>query len=280
MVTVRPMSFHTKFTSLGHPNRIFAVSAVHGEADRLRIIHQKVFDRFSPGDRIVYTGNYFAGSRAQPMETMDDLLRFRRSLLAQPGVMPGDFVYLRGIQEELWRNLLRLQMSLNAGDTVNWIIKNHPEMDSLLRVYNSSLEEATRVAREGVMNLTRWAATLQNSQRQHPGHEKFFTVLRRAAFTENKHSNDNNLLFVHAGIDPQKPLTDQEDQFWWASKNFNSHPDSFRPFRAVIRGYDPEHQGMHVGQAFISIDSGCGYGGKLTCAEMTASGDIRELISA
>lgn len=271
------MSFQAKFSNLGQPNRIWVFSAIEGRADRLRAAHQNVYEKFAPGDRIVYTGNYFGGTQADPLGTMNDLLVFRRSILALPGSMVNDIVYLRGIQEELWRSLLRLQMSINASDTVAWIARRHPEVDSLLRLYGSSLDEASRVAREGVLNLTRWAAALQNHQRQFPGHEKFFTTLRRAAFTENPGSNDNNLLFVHAGIDPRRALIEQEDEFWWSSKNFNLYQEPYRPFRTVVRGYDPEHQGMHLGSAFVSLDGG---GRQLICAEMMPDGRIAELIRA
>lgn len=275
------MSFYAKFSSLGQPRRIFALSAIHGDAERLKAIHRHVYDRFTPGDRIVYTGNYLGSTApAQPIETMNEILRFRVALLARPGAMATDFVYLRGIQEELWRHLLRMQMSINAVDTVNWIRNHYPDMDGMLQAYGSSLDEAARIAREGVMNLTRWGAALLTAQRQHAGHEKFFTVLRRAAFTESAESNDNNVLFVHAGIDTTRALVEQEDQFWWASKGFNGHPSPYKPFRRVIRGYDPEHKGMHIGPAYISLDGGCGYGGKLHCAEMSASGEIAELIAA
>ena len=274
------MSFKIKFTNLGHPNRIWAVSAIHGELEKLQAMHEKIYEHFAPGDRLVYTGNYFCGKSARPMETMEELLAFRRAILAKPGVLAEDVVYLRGIQEELWRTLLQLQMSLNARQAVEWVSNNHPELDGLLRIYGSSLEDAGRVSREGIMNITRWSLQMQNNVRLHAGHEKFFTVLRRAAFTENRHSNDNNILFVHAGIDTQKPLLEQEDQFWWASKNFNLLETPVQPFRAVIRGYDPEQGGVHIGKFSLSLDGGCGHGGKLICARLSNTGDVLEMIAA
>jgi hypothetical protein len=274
------MSFKIKFSNLGHPKRIWAISAIHGQIDKLTAVHEKIFDQIIPGDRLVYTGNYLAGPNAKPIETLNALLDFRRDLMARPGIMAEDFVYLRGIQEELWRTLLQAQMTINAGKTIEWISTKHPEMDGMLRAYGSSLDEASRVAREGVMNITRWSLSLQNSLRQQPGHEKFFTVLRRAAFTENPHMNDNNILFVHAGIDTKKPLVEQEDQFWWAHKNFNTIEMPVQPFRAVIRGYDPEQGGVHIGKYSLSLDGGCGHGGKLICARLSDIGDVQELIAA
>jgi serine/threonine protein phosphatase 1 len=142
------------------------------------------------------------------------------------------------------------------------------------------LTELSRISREGILNLTRWSMVLKTRIRSEPGHEKFFTVLRLAAFTENKHSNDNNLLFVHAGLDPARPLAAQRDQFWWSFKGFNQMTAPYLPFRSVIRGHDPERQGVHVGPAVISLDGGCGHGGQLVCAQLSNIGEVLEILAA
>jgi hypothetical protein len=274
------MSFKIKYSNLGHPNRIWTISAIHGEVEKLASIHRTVFEKFSPGDRLVYTGNYFGGANAGVHETMNELLFFRRALLARAGVMSDDIVYLRGRQEELWRTLLQIQMTLNARRTIEWIVQSHADVDALLRAYGSSLDEAGRIAREGILSLTKWSSNLKGAIRACPGHERFYTVLRRAAFTENRTDAANNLLFVHAGVNPSIPLPEQEDSFWWHSKDFNAMPQPYSPFRSVIRGHDPEQQGVHIGDAAISIDGGCGYGGALVCATISDAGRVLELISA
>lgn len=279
---MRAMSLNLKFSSLGEAERIWTISAVNGQLERLVEIHKAIFDRFKAGDRIVYTGNYLGGENARPIETLDEILYFRRTLLALPGVMTDDCVYLRGIQEELFGKLLQIQFAPNASHVVEWMIRRHPEMGSILTAYGSSLPEAGRVAREGVVSLTRWSAFLRRQMRERPGHEMFFSVLRRAAFTERASVNDNNhnLLFVHAGIDPQVSLAEQGDSFWWSGENFNTLETQNLPFKSIVRGFDPAHQGVHIGQSVISIDGGCGYGGKLVCAHMSGDGSVMELIAA
>jgi len=281
------MSFKNKFSNLGHPNHIWTVSAIHGEYGQLVAIHKAIFERFKPGDRVVYTGNYLGSKFAQPVETLDEILNFKKALTEQAGIPAEDIVYLRGVQEELWSKLLQIQFAPSPLQVVEWMTAHHPDMDSILRGYGSTLEEAARTAREGIINLTRWSCFLKAKIRAKPGHEQFFTGLRRAAFTEHDPArfgplNDNvdsNLLFVHCGLDPALPLAAQEDRFWWASKNFNSL-EPYRPFRAVIRGHDPEHGGIHVGKASISLDGGCGNGGKLVCAQLSNRGDVLEILAA
>jgi hypothetical protein len=270
------MSFKNKFSNLGQPNKIWVISAIHGDRAQLIRLHKTLYHKISPGDRLIYTGNYLGGAGASPVGTLDEILYFRRTLLARPGMEATDFVYLRGIQEELWNKLLQLQFTPSPGQVVDWIIKKHQNMESILQGYGSSFEEASRVAREGVISLSKWTADLKAAVRQHPGHEKFFSVLRRAAFTEHATSNDNNILFVHAGLDPQLPLISQGDNFWWASKQFSQMGEAaYSPFKLVVRGFDPDHQGLHVGAAAVSLDSE-----QILCAEISGQGDVLEILAA
>jgi len=283
------MSFKTSFSNLGQPRRIWTVSAIRGQLAPLAAIHNHIYAHCRPGDRVLYTGNYFCGQNAQTGETLDELLYFRRSLLAQPGMMPEDFVYLRGVQEELWSKLLQITFAPIARNVVEWIAGNHPEMDSILAAYGSSLKDAARIAREGIVPLTKWTIYLREKMRACAGHEKFFTLLRRAAFTEHRSddkggedtlSNDNNILFVHAGLDPSLPLTSQGDRFWWAARSFGAMQKPYHPFRTVIRGCDPDDGGVKVADIAVSIDGGCGRGGQLVCAQFSPRGDVLSIQAA
>ncbi len=274
-------SFTDKFSNLGAPRKIWTVAAIHGQRDRLARVHDKIDAEFSPGDRLVYTGNYFcAPFAAKPAETLNDLLAFRRQLLAKPGMMADDLIYLRGVQEELWTKLTQVQLAQNPRQIIEWITQTYPEMDTLLAAYGTSLVQAGRVAREGILSLTRWSGALKKSMREQAGAEKFFTALRRAAFTEQRQTNDNNTLFVHAGINPSKPLVEQNDQFWWAHKSFTSMQSPYAPFRTVVRGSDPQGAGVKIGNITVSLDGGCAKGGDLVCAQLTASGEVIDVYAA
>ncbi len=274
------MSFKTSFCNLGQPRKIWTVSAIRGQIDRLAAIHNYIYQNCAPGDRVLYTGNYFCGQSAAAPEVLNELLYFRRSLLARPGMVPEDFVYLRGVQEELWSKLLQIHFAPSARAVVEWIGTHHPEMESLLATYGSSLTAAARTAREGVVPLTKWTIALRERMRASPGHEKFFTLLRRAAFTEHAGTNDNNILFVHAGLDPSLPLTAQGDRFWWASRSFGNMQAPYLPFRTVVRGCDPDGGGVKVSPISVSLDGGCGRGGQLVCAQLSASGDVLAMQAA
>ena len=277
------MSFHDRFINIGQPERIWTISAPNGQLPRLTAVHRAIYDRFQPGDRIVYTGNYLCGKDASPLATLDEILHFGSCLTKMDGVQHCDITFLRGIQEELFEKLLHLQFAQNPPQIVEWMQRHYPEMDSLLVSYGSTLADTARIAREGILSMTRWSNALKARLREHAGHDEFFMSLKRAAFTECKdaNSNDNNLLFVHAGINPKLPLMSQGDSFWWSSKNFNDIETPYAPFRTVIRGHDPHGKGVHVGQSTISLDGGCGKtGGRLILAELSGTGQVLNLIAA
>lgn len=276
------MSFHERFSNIGSPNRIWVVSAIHGQRRRLVEIHKNLFETVSADDRIVYAGNFFCGQKAEPLATLRELVHFRRTITADGRIKADDIVYLRGAQEELFTKLLQLQFAHNPEHIVDWIAQRHPEMTMLLQDFGTSLDEAQRTAREGILNLTRWSNAVKARLRMERDAEGFFTELKRAAFTDHPQRPDENILFVHAGINPRLPLTSQGDSFWWANREFDALDAPYAPFRTVIRGHDPLLRGVKVQNHAISLDGGCGrsIAGKLVCAEVLSSGKIREVIAA
>lgn len=264
-----------RFAALDSPRTVWAVSAVHGEPERLAALHDALSERVSPGDRLVYLGNY-TGYGPDAGQTIDEILAFRRHVLSTPGMRPDDIIYLRGGQEEMWSKLLQLQFSRKPADTLLWMLGNG--MSSTLQSYGISPHDGIMAAREGVMSLTRWTAGIRAAMRRRAGHEIFMNQYRRAAFTSVE--GRTPVLFVNAGYDPALPFDTQEDSFWWSGASFNGIQDHTPPFDKIIRGYDPKHEGIRINCVTASLDGGCGFGGPLVAAGMSADGEIFELLEA
>lgn len=265
-----------KFSNLKRPNKIWAVSSIHADVERLIHIHDAIFDRFRPGDRLVYLGNY-TGYGLHSRETIDELLMFRRLLLAQPGMKPHDIVYLRGAQEELWNKLTQLHFAHKPVDTLLWLMGSG--LGNTMQSYGICPHDGIMAAREGTVSITKWVNHARHQIRQNAGHDTFMTHSTRAAFTEV--DGRNPILFVNAGLDPQKPLEAQEDNLWWAYdefEDFEHGTQSYDPFEKVIRGFDPKHEGVYLNGVSATIDGGCGFGGPLVAASMCAEGNIDELM--
>ena len=77
-----------------------------------------------------------------------------------------------------------------------------------------------------------------------------------------------------------RTLEDQGDSFWWAGDDFFTMTDAYQPFEKVIRGFDPTHQGVRVNCVTASLDGGCGFGGSLVAAGISADGDIFEILES
>jgi serine/threonine protein phosphatase 1 len=108
-----------------------------------------------------------------------------------------------------------------------------------------------------------------------PGHYQLMAELRRAAYTD-----DYGLLFVHAGIDPDRPLDAQGDTLWWGSAGFATLNHPYGEFLKVVRGFDRHHAGPAMSAFAITLDGGCGYGGKALVACLDPKGDILDLVEA
>lgn len=252
------MTGQHNFAALPGETRVWAIAAVHGEAARLAALHVRLFDQLKAGDRIVYLGSY-CGRGPQVRETIDELLAFRRRVMAAFANDGDAVVYLRGQQEEMWQKLLQLQFAPNPPQVLQWMLDQG--VGATIAAYGGDAKTGFSAAREGILSLTRWTAALRQAMRGHDGHTALMSTLKHAAYTEG-----DRLLFVHAGVDPARPLSAQADSFWWGSPGFTAMAESYSGYKLVVRGFDRRREGIKVGDHTATLDGGCGFGGPLVAA--------------
>ena len=261
-----------KFAKLHAARRVWAVAAVHGEAERVERLHKRLAPALKPGDRIVYLGN-MVGRGPAVSDTLGAVLRFRRSVMAGKHGFACDLAYLRGSQEEMWQKLLQIQFSTDPVATLDWMLDQG--LEATLEAYGGSAADARRRAMGGAVGLTRWTAGLRAAMQARPGHYELFGILKRAAFT-----GDGALLFVNSGLDPNRPLETQKDSFWWSSGAFSRIAEPYGSYRLIVRGFDPGQGGFQINQHSATIDGGCGFGGPLVAACFTPDGELAETLEA
>jgi len=261
------------FGRLMQAKRVWAVACSHGEAERVAALHDRLAERFEPGDRLVYLGDYF-GYGPDAAGVVDAVLSFRRAVLAQPNSFLGDVVTLRGSQEEMWQRLLELQFAPNPREVLGWMLDHG--VAATLGSYGVDPRPGVAACRDGVLAITRWTGTVRAAVASRPGHRQFLTALRRAAFTA-----EGDLLFVNAGVDPGKPLELQRDVFWWGGRRDLLELDApFAGFRRVVCGYHRRRAGLTETEYAVSLDAGCGFGGKLIAACFAPDGTILARLAA
>lgn len=261
-----------RFSVLRSPCRVWAVASVHGECERLERIHAALAERIADGDKLVYLGNLL-GRGPAISATIDAALGFRRAFLARQGNDVPDIAFLRGAQEEMWNKLFELQFAVNAVEVLEWMLDHG--VGATIEDYGASPGEGLAAARQGTMALGRWTTALRDAVRGMPGHRELLSALRRAAYTD-----DGRLLFVNAGIDPDRPLEAQTDAFWWGQRGFERIDGPYFGSTLVVRGFDPAHRGIRTAGRTASLDAGCGFGGPLVAACVTAEGGIVDTLEA
>lgn len=276
MQTTEQAPCASRFVNMKSPKRIWAVPAIHADVQALIAIHDQILEHIQPGDRILYHGNY-TGHGSDAVQTIDEILTFRRLVLSLRGMVPEDFVYLRGMQEEMLQKLLQLHFAPNPGDVLLWMLGNG--MSPTFKSYGICPHDGIEACQLGVRHLTKWTANIRGLIRAHAGHETFINQHRRAAYTPIE--GQAPLLFVHAGINIAKSLSDQGDALWWDGGNFDTIQQRYDPFHKVVRGYDPAHRGLHLNCVTATLDHGCGFGGDLVCGGFDAqAGEIDVMLGA
>lgn len=258
-----------KFALLRRAARVWAVAALHGDAARLATLHAALEPRFVPGDRLVYLGNYF-GHGPQIVATIDELLRFRRLILARPLMFAYDVVYLRGGQEEMWQKMLQLQFAVNPRQVFDWLLGQGTE--ATIRAYGGDPARGRQAMGGGPVAIGRWTGELRQRMAAHAGHQALMSTLRRAA-----HTDDGRLLFVHAGLDPARGLAEQGDRLWWGHAGWATIAGPYAGFVRVVRGYGRGTEADASDYA-LTIDAGCGFGGPLVAACLAPDGEILDHI--
>jgi hypothetical protein len=259
------------FGHLVRARRVWAVACIHGEAQRLGALHERLAERFAPGDRLVYLGDVL-GYGPDSADAVDGVLEFRRAVLAERLMFLGDVVLLRGSQEEMLQKLLELQFAPDPRGVLGWMLEHG--VAQTLESYGIAARSGEAASREGVMALTRWTGTVRAALEARPGHRQFLAALRRAAFSE-----PGGMLFVNAGVDPRKPLELQRDVFWWGRGGDLLELDApFAGFGRVVCGYHRSRAGLVARHYAVSLDAGCGFGGKLLAACFAPDGQILDRI--
>lgn len=257
----------SKFATLHNAKRVWAVASIHGEAGRLNHVHDHIAERFEPGDRLVYLGN-FLGHGKDICATLDGLLSFRLALLAKPGMLACDIVFLRGAQEEMWAKLMQIHLALDPVEVLEWMLDRG--LAATLEAYGGNAGRGLARARVGAVELARWSGELRAAMQSHPGHYRLMSALRRAAFTK-----DGSLLFVNAGIEAARPLDTQGDSLWWGD-GFDRITQPYSNFKLVVRGFDRKQRGVRFTAHTASLDGGCGSGGPLQAACFDLAGKCVE----
>jgi hypothetical protein len=143
-----------RFAELRRARRVWAVASIHGADERLARLHHALAERWQPGDRLVYLGNWL-GRGTGIAACVEDMLRMRREIISLPDFFAADVVFLRGMQEEMLQKCLQLHFAVNPAEVLRWMLDQG--LAATLEAYGAgyTLQEMLTVKSDDVQGRTK-----------------------------------------------------------------------------------------------------------------------------
>jgi len=228
------LSTLSNYVELRECSRIWAVGSIHSNLKAFYSIKKFILNNFKQDDKLVFLGNVI-GLGESSKDLLSDIIDLRFNLMSNFKLKPTDIVFLRGAQEEMFSKLLQLQIAPNPMEIVSWMFDHG--VNKTLESYGYNKQEVINVASSGTVAISKWTSGLNRSILENPGHKDYFLNLKHAAFSFSK-----KILFVNRGVDITRPLSAQNDCFWWGYQNFSEIRKPYNSFKRIVRGYESIHK--------------------------------------
>ena len=261
-----------KFYKIQNCSRIWAIGSIHGNYKSLKKVHNHIINQFTEQDTLIYLGNVI-GVGEQSTEVLNEIVQFRLILMAKFKTDPDKIIFLRGAQEEMFIKLLELQLSPNPKDILIWMFSHG--VDKTLLSYGFKSNDILDICSLGTVVVSKWTTKLKNQISLYPGHKEYYSHLIHAAF-----SNTRKILFVNRGVDVSRPLSAQNDCFWWGYHGLSNITNFYNSFKKIVRGYDPKKIGPSPDKIVCSLYKGSGFGAYIVGGLFSDSGNILDLFEA
>ena len=233
---------------------IFAIGDIHGCLKQLVNLQDKIFNypRYKKeSDLIIYLGDYIdRGSNAK--DVINHILKLQKDKVNSIFLMGNheqimiDFVFNKINNLRYWLNLGADQTFKSYKIEVAEFIKDGFEDDKIDKLRNVLLNELSNEHIHFLKNL-------------------------RLSYSIGKY------LFVHAGINSEKDLKDQDKMDFLWSRSDQFFDKNFKFEKIIVHGHTPEEKVINFPYR-INVDIGCFFSGKLSCVCLNDKDKKREFI--
>ena len=223
------MNTESNFVELRDSSKIWAIGSIHSNIDSFNGIKDFILNNFEENDKLIFLGNII-GLGESSKESITSVVDLRFKLMSKFRLKPDSIIFLRGAQEEMFSKILQLQIAPNPTEIINWMFDHG--VDKTLNSYGFTNNEVIDIASSGTVTISKWTSKLNKLILQNEGHKDYFLCLKHAAFSASK-----KILFVNRGVDITRPLSAQNDCFWWGYQNFSKINKPYNSFLRIVRGY-------------------------------------------
>jgi len=238
-------------------SQVYAIGDIHGCKNLLERIHKKIIkksEKVKGNKLLIYLGDYVdRGSKVK--YTIETIINFNPKNFK--------FVFLKGNHDQMLLDFVN-----GKSDSFEMWLYNG--CATTLKSYCGNI-----ISRELNKNSFREQLIREAFIKSLPyKHLRFFNKLKFSYSWKD-------YFFVHAGIDPDRPLNKQRevDMIWTRSAKFLTTHKSFE--RVVVHGHTPNSE-IEERSNRINLDTGAVYPdmGKLTCMLINTQTQKREYFSA
>ena len=223
----------SNFVEIKESNKIWAIGSIHSNLKSFSSIKKYILNNFETSDKLIFLGNVI-GLGNNSKETLSSVIDLRFNLMSKFKLKPQSIIFLRGAQEEMFSKLLQLHLAPNPSEIIEWMFDHG--VNATINSYGFSDSEVKNIASSGTINISKWTTNLNKAVQSNPGHTQYFLNLKHAAYSYTK-----KILFVNRGVDITRPLSAQNDCFWWGFQNFSRIQKPYKTFLRIVRGYESEH---------------------------------------
>ncbi len=227
------MSNIGNFIELKKSTKIWAIGSIHSNLKSFNSIKKYILKNFNCEDKLIFLGNVI-GLGENSKETLSSVIDLRFNLMSKFKLKPENIVFLRGAQEEMFSKLLQLQLAPNPSEIIDWMFDHG--VNKTINSYGFSESEVRDIASSGTLKISKWTSNLSKVLQDNPGHTQYLLNLKHAAYSYTK-----KILFVNRGVDITRPLSAQNDCFWWGFQNFSKIQKPYNTFHRIVRGYESKH---------------------------------------
>jgi len=223
----------SNFVELKKTGKIWAIGSIHSNLNSFNSIKKFILKNFNHNDKLIFLGNII-GLGDNSKETLSSVIDLRFNLMSKFKLKPESIIFLRGAQEEMFSKLLQLQLAPNPTEIVEWVFDHG--VNKTINSYGFNEDELKNIASSGTLKISKWTSFLNRALQMNSGHTEYFLNLKHAAYSSTK-----KILFVNRGVDITRPLSAQNDCFWWGFQNFSKIKKPYKTFLRIVRGYESEH---------------------------------------
>ena len=233
---------------------LFAIGDIHGCLKQLVSLQDKIFnypEYKKENDVIIYLGDYIdRGPNSK--EIIQNMVRIQKENIKS--------IFLMGNHEQVMIDFIFNKVN----NLKYWIALG---ADKTFKSYNLGLAEFIKDGFES--NKIEKLRTLFIERM--PEEHQYFIKNLRLFYSIGKY------LFVHAGINPEKVLKNQNkiDFLWSRSDQF--FDKNFKFEKIIVHGHTPEKEVVNFPYR-INIDTGCFFSGKLSCVCLNDNNNERKFI--